>query len=158
MEEVYKKLEELNIPYKKYDHPAVYTTKEAERYTKDIEGVDTKNLFLKGKKGRRYHLVILPAEEKADLEKLAEELNEKKLSFASSEKLMRYLGLEAGSVSPFGLVNDKHSEVGALVHEDLVKAEEVGFHPNKNTATVVISGEDFEAFLKHTGNKISYFS
>jgi Ala-tRNA(Pro) deacylase len=158
MEDVYKTLENLNISYKRYNHPPVYTTREAEKYTKNIQGVDTKNLFLKDKKGKRYYLVILPAEERADLKKLAEKVKEKKLSFASSEKLMKYLGLEAGSVSLFGLINDKKSEVKVLVHKNLLKAEKLGFHPNKNTATIVISQDSFRMFLSQKGNEVFYFS
>ncbi len=158
MEEVYKTFEKLNILYDYYEHPPVYTTEEAERYMGDIEATDTKNLFLRDEKGRSYYLVILPAEERVDLKKLAEKLEEKKLSFGSPLKLMLYLGLEPGSVSPFGLINDKKSEVKVLVHEDLLKEGKIGFHPNKNTATVVISTKDFKHFLEQSGNSISYFS
>ncbi len=158
MKEVYAKLKELNISYEVHEHPPVYTVEEADRYMRDIDAADTKNLFLRDEKGRSFYLVILPAEERADLKKLAEILEEKKLSFASSEKLMNYLGLEPGSVSPFGLINDKEKEVKVLVHEDILKEDKVGFHPNKNTATVVLETEKFKYFLENSGNSISYFS
>ncbi len=158
MQEVYSFLEKINISYEVYKHPPVYTTEEAEKYNKDIDGTDTKNLFLRDKKGERYYLVIIPAEIRADLKKIAEILGEKKLSFASAEKLMEYLKLEPGSVSLFGLVNDKENKIKLLVHEKLLKAEKIGFHPNKNTATVVISQDDFKKFLEKIGNNTFYFS
>ncbi len=158
MKEVYETLEKIGIPYEKHEHPPVYTTEEADEYMRNIDAADTKNLFLRDQKGKNYYLVILPAEERADLKKLAGKLNEKKLSFGSSEKLKLYLGLEPGSVSPFGLINDEKAKVKVLVNEKLLKENKIGFHPNKNTATVVISTKDFRRFLEQSGNTASYFS
>ncbi len=158
MNEVYKTLEQLKIPYKHYNHPAVYTVEEAEREIKNIEGTQTKNLFLREKKGKRHYLIILPANQDADIKSLAFKLKEKRLSFASPERLKEYLGLDPGSVSPFGLMNDKDCRVSVVIEEKLKKAEKIGFHPNKNTATVVLSWNGFEKFLGYTGNPISYLS
>ncbi len=158
MDEVYKTLEDLKITYNRYNHSAVYTVKEAEKEIKSIEGAHTKNLFLRDEKGKRHYLVILPAEQDADLKSLAFKLNEKKLSFASPERLRKYLGLDPGSVSPFGLINDNNCQVSVVIEKELKKAEKIGFHPNKNTATIVLSWKDFEKFLNHTGNPISYLS
>lgn len=157
MIEVYETLKKLNISYKEYNHPAVYTTEEAEKHTKNIEGAHTKNLFLEDKKRKNYYLVVLPAQERANFKKLEIKLKERKLRFASSEKLMEYLNLEPGSVSLFGIINDKQSKVKVIIHEKLLEAEKLGFHPNKNTATLVISQEDFRLFLSESGNDISYY-
>jgi len=158
MEEVYQVLKKLEISYEQYSHPAVYTVEEAEKEIEEIEGEHTKNLFLRDEKGRRHYLVILPAKQKANLEELALYLNEKRLSFASSERLERFLGLEPGSVSPFGLINDKDCCVRVIIEEKLKKAEKIGFHPNKNTATIVLCQKDFQKFLDYSGNLVSYFS
>lgn len=158
MEEVYEKLKELNISYEKHEHPPVYTTEQADKYMRDIDAADTKNLFLRDEKRQNYYLVILPADKRADLKKIAKEVGEKKLSFASSEKLMQYLNLEPGSVSLFGVINDKENKVKVLIYESLLMAEKIGFHPNKNTATVVIKQDDFKYFLEQSKNNISYFS
>ncbi len=56
---------------------------------------------------------------------------------------MRYLGLETGAVSPFGLINDRQKEVRVVVDQDLKNAERINFHPNVNTATVGIDFTDF---------------
>lgn len=157
MEEVYKVLEKLGISYKKYNHPAVYTVEEAEKEIESIEGEQTKNLFLKDEKGRRHYLVVLSAKKRANLKDLATFLKEKKLSFASSERLENYLGLKPGSVSPFGLINDNDCQVEVIIEEDLKKAKEIGFHPNDNTATVVLRWEDFQKFLEYSENRVSYF-
>lgn len=153
---VYEALEKLDISYTRHEHPPVYTVEEAERHWTEITGVHCKNLFLRNKKGNRHYLVILEASKAADLKALNNTLGEDRLSFASGERLMRYLGLEAGAVSPFGLIHDKDNHVQVVIDEDLKKADALNFHPNVNTATVCLSFADFEKFLAWSGNPVRY--
>ncbi len=71
---------------------------------------------------------------------------------------MRYLGLEPGSVSPFGLINDLQKQVQVLLDKDLEAAQTIYFHPNVNTATVGVSFADFMRFLKYCGQTIEFLS
>ncbi len=153
---IYEILEKLGISYIKYEHPPVFTVDQAEQHWKDISGSHCKNLFLRNKKGNRHYLVIIESSKKPDLKVLTRTLGEDRLSFASPERLMRYLGLETGAVSPFGLVNDREKEVQVVIDQDLRKANRVNFHPNVNTATVGIDFEDFERFLDWCGNTLRY--
>ncbi len=143
---VYEVLEKLGISFIRYEHPPVYTVEEAEKHWGNITGAHCKNLFLRNKKGSRHYLVILESSKQADLKSLTQKIGEDRLSFASDKRLMKYLGLETGAVSPFGLINDS----------DLQKAAKVNFHPNVNTATVGIEFSDFEKFLSWCGNPLSY--
>jgi Ala-tRNA(Pro) deacylase len=154
---VFEVLDGLGIAYIRHEHPPVFTVEQAERHWTGIQGAHCKNLFLRNKKGNRHYLVILLSAKQADLRGLNEKLGEDRLSFGSPERLLKYLGLEPGSVSPFGLVNDRHKEVIVIVDQDLRQAGCVNFHPNVNTATVGISASDFERFLAWTGNPVQYF-
>ncbi len=154
---VYETLDGLGIPYTRHEHPPVFTVEQAEQHWTNIEGAHCKNLFLRNKKGNRNYLVIAETSTPVDLRRLNEKLGDDRLSFGSPERLMRLLGLEPGSVSPFGLINDRNKEVIVIVDEGLRKAGRVNFHPNVNTATVGLSGEDFEKFLAWTGNSVRYF-
>jgi len=154
---VFEVLDGLGIAYIRHEHPPVFTVEQAERHWTGVQGAHCKNLFLRNKKGNRHYLVILLSAKQADLRGLNEKLNEDRLSFGSPERLQKYLGLEPGSVSPFGLVNDHHKEVIVIVDQDLRQAGCVNFHPNVNTATVGISASDFERFLAWTGNPVQYF-
>ena len=107
-------LAEKEIEFKIFTHPAVYTCEEADKYNKDIRGVHSKNLFLKERKGRRFYLVILPAEQRLDMNSLGEKLNEK-LKFANEADLNEILGITTGAVSPFALINDKEGKVEAVI-------------------------------------------
>src|SRR3989344_5731758 len=130
MNNIYQILENLGIEFRKYDHPAVFTVNEAAGYDVDQKAAKTKNIFLRNKKGDRFYLVIVEANKRLDLKKLAESLVEGKFSFATADKLEEYLGLTPGSVSPFGLINDGDKRVRVLVDKDLLERETVGFHPN----------------------------
>lgn len=155
-ERVYVVLDELGISYTRHEHPPVFTVEEAEKHWTQITGAHCKNLFLRNKKGNRHYLVILEAVKVADLKSLNKLLGEDRLSFASEKRLMRYLGLETGAVSVFGLINDSENLVQIVIDEDLKKAEAVNFHPNVNTATVGISFPDFEKFIAWSGNTARY--
>jgi len=147
-------LDSLQIPYEIHHHPPVYTVEQAEEHWEAVKGTHCKNLFVRNKKGNRHYLVILESRKRADLRELNNKLGEDRLSFASPERLKRYLGLEPGAVSPFGLINDTDKVVQVVLDKDLKEAEWVSFHPNVNTATVTISSLDFEKLLEWCGNPL----
>ena len=146
-------LNNLNIAFIQHDHPPVYTVEEANKHWDNIPGLHCKNIFLRDKKGRKHFLVILPSDKNADIKKLNELMGER-FSFASPERLMKYLGLEPGSVSPFGLINDVEKNVTVILDEIVASVDEINFHPNVNTATLTISGVDFKKFLAACGNNL----
>jgi Ala-tRNA(Pro) deacylase len=153
---LYDSLNELGISYTRHEHPPVYTVDEAEKYWQDIEGTHCKNLFLRNSKGNQHFLVVLEHSKRVDLNQLAEKTGAGKLSFASAGRLEKYLGLETGAVSPFGLINDTNKEVQLVLDKDLKRSEQVNFHPNVNTATLTVTYSDFERFLEHCGNPVLY--
>jgi Ala-tRNA(Pro) deacylase len=156
MGEVYKVLESLGIKYEKFEHAAVFTVDEADNLSLGIDGAKNKSLFLRNAKGDKHYLVMLNGDKRLDLTKLKSLLNETRLSFASPERLLKFLKLTPGSVSPFGLINDTNHEAHAIVDTDLLNYKELAFHPNINTQTISMSTEDFKKYLENTGNKISY--
>jgi Ala-tRNA(Pro) deacylase len=153
---VYDTLKQLGINYRVKEHPPVLTVEEAEEHWKDIPGTHCKNLFLRDQKGKRHYLLVIEHSKRADMRSLTEQIGDGKLSFASGERLEKFLGLSTGAVSPFGLINDTGKQVKVVLDSDLQAAEFVNFHPNVNTATVTISYSDFIRFLSWCGNEIIY--
>lgn len=149
-------LEGLGISYTRHEHPPVFTVEDADKYWTGLRGTHCKNLFLRNKKGNRHYLVIAATSKAVDLRSLNAALGEDRLSFGSPERLKKCLGLEPGSVSPFGLINDTTKEVRVIVDADLRRSSFLGFHPNTNTATLDISAADFEKFLAWCGNDVRY--
>jgi Ala-tRNA(Pro) deacylase len=151
---VRERLDALEIPYERYEHPPIATTESAGEHWAGIDAVHCKNLFLRNQKGTRHYLVILEHTKRADLRAVAEHLGDGKLSFASADRLMKFLGVTPGSVSPFGLIHDHDQHVQVYLDRALRGAARISFHPNINTATFVLAGADFERFLKATGNLV----
>jgi len=153
---VLETLARLGISYARHEHPPVFTAEEAAVHWRGVAGAHCKNLFVRNQKGNRHYLIILPVDKKADLQSLARALGEDRFSFASPERLDRFLGLEPGSVSPFGLINDGKKAVVVVLDEDLRAAEALNFHPNVNTATLGLSADDFRRFLAWCGNPVRW--
>jgi len=156
-EAVYAVLGQLGVSCERHEHPAVFTVDQALEHWSGIEATHCKNLFLRNKKGDRHYLVVAERSTPIDIGALAVRVGDNRLSFASAERLAAHLGLTPGSVSPFGLINDRAKAVRVLLDERLRSAARVGFHPNVNTATVVLAFADFERFLSWCGNPILYF-
>ena len=155
-QEVCSRLEELAIAFERHEHPPVATVEEAERHWAGIDATHCKNLFLRNQKGTRHYLVILPHTKMADLRAVADQIGDGKLSFGSPERLMTHLALTPGSVSPFGLINNRDRQVRVVIDRDLKAARRISFHPNINTVTLTITYADFERFLDACGNTVQY--
>ena len=78
------------------------------------------------------------------------------MSFASPQRLARYLELEPGSVSVLGIINDEENHVRVFIDREILDEEYVNFHPNINTVTLTIPAEGFRKFLQSQGNEIKF--
>jgi Ala-tRNA(Pro) deacylase len=146
----------LGIAFTRHEHPPVATVAEAEQYWSGIDALHAKNLFLRDPKGLRHFLVVLAFTRRADLRGLGETFGAGKLGFASPERLQTFLGLTPGSVSPFGLINDRTHLVEVAIDAAIRDAARVAFHPNLNTATLVLTGPDFKRFLAAVGHDVRW--
>ncbi len=157
-EEVIQYLEQHQIPFDIYEHPPVPTVEEALPYWKDIDSAHCKNLFFRNHKGNRHYLVILDHRRQLNIRELEQKLKQGKISFASPKRMEKYLGLSAGSVSVFGIINDHENHVHLFIDSALQSAEHISFHPNENNATLVISFASFMRFLESSGNTFEFLA
>ena len=146
----------LDILFVRHEHPPVATVAEAEQYWADIDALHAKNLFLRNQNGTRHFLAVLAFTRRADLKALGETFGAGKLGFASPERLLSHLGLTPGSVSPFGLINDRAHRVEVAIDAAIRAAARVAFHPNVNTATLVLAGPDFQRYLAAVGHEVRW--
>lgn len=167
-ETVLSYLREREIPFECYHHPEGKTIGEARRWWRDDGSLHCKNLFLRNHRGDRHYLVCLHCDHRLDIRDLESRLKARlagrgepscgKLSFASARRMQHYLGLEPGSVSPFGLINDREGHVHLFLDERLSQASALSFHPNDCRATVVIGREAFGRYLAAVGNPYEYIA
>ncbi len=156
-EKVLNKLTELNISYKEIEHTPVYTIEDMNALGNVFENAKIcKNLFVRDQKGKRHFLVVLPEEKRAPLADIADKIGSTKLSFASPERLMKYLKLEPGAVTPLSVINDETNEVEVVFDEDLKKEDLLGVHPCVNTATILLTPADLEKYVVSNNNKLKY--
>tara|TARA_B100001540_G_scaffold176446_1_gene155751 strand:- start:619 stop:1071 length:453 start_codon:yes stop_codon:yes gene_type:complete len=142
------------VSYERFDHPAVYTVSEAKKLSPEMDGASTKNLFLRDKKGIRHFLVVVPQDKQVDLKELSSILEASRLSFASPDRLKKYLGIEPGSVSILALLNDPEKTVEVFVDNELWNAEIILCHPLVNTSTLAITRDGIKQFLEKTGHNL----
>ena len=156
MEEILQRLKELGIQYELIEHKAVFNMEEMDALGKDFFKGATicKNLFLRDQKGKRHFLVTMKEEKQANLAEIAKSCLATKLSFATEERLKKYLNLTPGAVTPLAIINDEQKAVEVILDKDLFKEEKIGVHPGVNTATVIISPADLEKYIKANGNKL----
>lgn len=153
-EQVFSSLHELEIPFEVTEHTAVYSIADMEEQGLLSQGTVCKNLFVRDNKGRQHFLVVAREDRPIDLKVLAQQLDSTKLSFASAERLEKYLGVTTGAVSPLGILNDKEHAVIVVLDASLRGEPRLGAHPNDNTATVWLSFEGLQKWIEAQGNEL----
>ena len=141
----------LGIVSETFEHQAVFTVEEARAVHALVPGLHCKNLFLKDAKGTLW-LVVAPAEATIDLKTLHTRIGAKRLSFGSAALLFEVLGVEAGSVTPFALINDRDQRVKVVLDQGMMAAPLLNFHPLANTASSTITPADLIRFVESCGH------
>ena len=146
-------LASLGIETSTTEHAPMFTVEDSKTLRVTPEGMgDIKNLFLRNKKGQMW-LVSCHEDRNVDLKMLAKALGAGRFSFASEARMMQYLGIKPGSVSPFALVNDITSAVRFVIDSVLTQTEVIYLHPLVNTRTTTIATSDLLAYCARTGHK-----
>jgi Ala-tRNA(Pro) deacylase len=151
-DQLFAHLEGLGIRTQTSRHPPVFTVEEARALRGNLPGGHIKNLFLRNKRGEMW-LVVAKEDRAIDLKRLGEALGAGRLSFGSAERLMTYLGVLPGAVTPFALINDRQGQVNVAIDKTVLAQSPVNCHPLTNDMTTAIAPADLLAFLEATGHK-----
>lgn len=143
-------LDEIGVGQTTHDHPAVFRVEEGEEIKARIPGAHTKNLFLKDAKDQLW-LISAEGHAQIDLKRLHLVIGSARLSFGNAALMAQTLGVSPGSVTAFGLINDKDRRVRFVLDRTLAEAERLNFHPLTNTATTTVTAEGFRRFLSAIG-------
>ena len=145
-------LDRLEIRHRTVSHPPLFTVEESRRLRGQISGGHTKNLFLKDKRGALF-LVTTLEEAEVDLKSLHRRLGASgRFSFGSAEQMRATLGVDPGSLTPFGVLNDTGRHVTVVLDAAMMAYETLNFHPLVNTMTTSIGRDDLVRFLAATGH------
>lgn len=148
--ELFALFDRLGIEHSTVEHPPFFTVEEGRPWHDRIPGLHCKNLFIKDRKGGIW-LVVMPANKRADLARLEKAVGAPRFSFARSDVLQEVLELTPGSVTPFGLINDKQRRVTVILDEAMLDSERVNFHPLHNAASTTLRSTDLLRFVRALG-------
>jgi Ala-tRNA(Pro) deacylase len=153
MTDLFGFLEARGVRFVRHDHAPVFTCDEELRHVPESGAARTKNLFMRDRRGKRHLLLVTLCSKSVSIADFAEAAGADRLSFASPERLMRHLGVEPGSVTLLGLVNDAEQAVELYIDADVWTAPSIHAHPLRNDATLVLSHDDLARFLAATGHR-----
>ena len=134
------------------DHPAVFTVAESSALHREMEGAHTKNLFLRDRKNNHF-LVTAEQGTEVDLKRLHKVIGgASRFSFGKPGEMEGWLGVTPGSVTAFGVVNDREGNVRFVLDRNLMRHEWINCHPLTNEATTGIRRDDLVALARHCGH------
>ena len=145
-----EQLDREGVKHHTVEHPAMWTVEDAKRLRAPSPHGHTKNLFVRNKKGQMW-LLTLHEDRRIDLKAAAKLVGTNRFSFASPQRLMHYLGVIPGAVSPFSILNDVTRQVTFFIDERLMEAPELHVHQLVNTMTTTLERKTLLDFLAERG-------
>ena len=151
-DQLFAALDSLGINHSTVKHPPLFTVEQSQNLRGQIPGGHTKNLFLRDKKYAIY-LVVTQEDAEIDLKGLHRRLGANgRFSFGSADLMREVLGVEPGSVTPFGVINDTEGRVSVVLDAAMMEHQTLNYHPLVNTMTTSIGRDDLVKFLESTGH------
>ena len=80
-------------------------------------------MFLTNKKKTQYYLLIMDDQKSLDMDDFKEQVGANRIRMASSDSLAEKMQLPAGTVSPFGLLNNEEKDIRVYFDKDIVSEE-----------------------------------
>ena len=152
-QETYQYLKDHNIPFEITEHRAVYNMEELDSIALPYPEGDAKNLFVRDDKKKNYYLITVKGDKRVNLKDFRKAHGLRPLSFASPEDLKKYMDLTPGAVTPLGLLNVEGAPITMYLDVEF-KDSIIGIHPNENTATVWLQGDDLVELLRENGCEV----
>lgn len=155
-------LEKLDISYRRFDHGPLMTVEdskkvEAQFLASSAGGGHIKNLYLRDNKKGNF-LVVAEQDRKINLKVLPTVLSSGRLSFGSSERLLKHLGVRPGAVTPLSMITGVKNDVKIFFDEDLRKCEKLYVHPLVNDRTLEMDIDGLEKFFEHIGTEPNWIN
>lgn len=138
--------------YREFEHEPVldYDMAAVIRAKFGLTGVESKNLFLRTKKGS-YCMLVTLQEKRADFGRIKEVIGER-VSVATDEELKERTGCEPGCAVPFGLPAD----IILIVDRDVFDHSRLIFSPGPPERTVEMEMEAVRAVFEKVPNRVEY--
>lgn len=150
---VYECLAQLDIPFTRVDHEAAFTMEDCVAIGEALDVSICKNLLLTPRNRSAFYLLAMPGDKPFVTKELSKQIGSSRLSFATAEDLEQLLGVQPGSASVLGLLNDTEHRVTLVLDRAVAESRWFGCHPCRNTSSLRLRTEDvLEKFLPYTGH------
>jgi Ala-tRNA(Pro) deacylase len=151
-DDLMRRFTELGIATVTHRHPPLFTVEESRALRGDLPGGHCKSLFLKDKKQHLWIVVALE-DQALNLKTLHKSIGAARLSFGRAELLWDALGVRAGSVTPFAVINDIEARVSVVLDRTMLTHDPLNYHPLHNEATTALAPGDLLAFIRACGHE-----
>ena len=149
----YDLLDALGISYTRADHDAADTIADCPAIEGLLGAAICKNLVLCNRQKTDFYLLLMEGDKPFRTKDLSKQIGSSRLSFATAEDLEQLLGVQPGSASVLGLLNDTEHRVTLVLDRAVAESRWFGCHPCRNTSSLRLRTEDvLEKFLPHTGH------
>ncbi len=138
----YDFLDARKVFYQRVDHDPAFHIETCRDVERVLGAPVAKNLFLCNRQRTQFYLLLLPGGKVFKTKYLSAQLGCSRLSFAPEEDLVRLLGVQPGSASLLGLLQDPAGAVQLVLDRQLLCQRDFGMHPCQNTSTLRISTQD----------------
>ena len=138
----YAALEELGIPFDRVDHDPAEDMADCAVISQALGADICKNLLLTPRNRSAFYLLAMPGDKPFVTKDLSKQIGSSRL-----------LGVQPGSASVLGLLNDTEHRVTLVLDRAVAESRWFGCHPCRNTSSLRLRTEDvLEKFLPHTGH------
>lgn len=140
------------LDFDRHDHAPLRTVADAKEVQHLMRpgALHIKNLYLRDRKKRNF-LVTLEQDREVDLKALGAALEAKELSFGSPDRLMEFLGILPGAVSPLAMLSGARTGVVLVLDRAVERAERIYMHPLVNDRSIGMAPGDLLAWLAGQG-------
>lgn len=137
-------LDTSGVIYHVVEHEPVFTSEEAARVRGTRLEQGAKALVLIGDK--KPLMIVVPADQKLSFSKAKKALGIKDLRLAAPEEVVNILGVEIGSVPPFGNLKG----LDLYLDSTMSRNEEIVFNPGVHIKSITIKYSDYLLLAKPT--------
>lgn len=141
-ENVYTKLNELNIKFDRVDNDTVEAMEECVEISNKLGAEIRKTIIVCNEKKTQFYLVVLPAEKRFDSKLFRDKMGCSRVSFAKAEDMQEILGVVPGSATIMSVINDKDNIVKVAIDKEVADSEFFACNTGENTRHIKIKTSD----------------
>lgn len=140
-------LKRYKIDFKLIEHAPVYTMQQAQEAIGSSPEQEVKVLFVKAyetKSKFEYCLIVCTGDKKVDFTEITQILKRKKVKMATPEEIKDTLGIEIGSLSPFGY----STQFPTVIDKNLLEQTSLFINPGAHDKTIIIDAKKMFSLME----------